>query len=299
MKILNLKSKILNCERGFTLFEIIVVVAILSVISTIIIANFFVFQKKTDLDNGFQEAVAVLKLAQNTTLASENNSQYGVYFDTAVSPNQYILFKGTAYALRDVSFDKIYLLPQTVEFFEISLGSGSEVVFDKLTGTTGQSGSASLRLKSDTSQTKVFYISSSGAIGFQPLATPSDNNRVKDSRHLHFDYSRNINTSNENITLIFNNNVEELIPISAYLVSGQLDWQKTVNVNGSNQIVRVRTHRLNNPDTQFSIHRDRRFNNTPLKIIISGDGSGSLVEYSADGLTTTYSSIYVSNFGWQ
>jgi len=299
MKILNLKSKILNRERGFTLFEIIIVISILTVLAVISVTDFVAFQKKTDLNNSLQEVVSILRVAQNKTLASENSGQYGVYLNTVTSPNQYTLFKGISYASRDVSYDKIHSLPQAIEFFGINLGSGNEIVFDKLIGTTGQSGSASLRLKADTTQTRIFYVSSSGAIGFQPPVTPPDSNRIKDSRHLHFDYSRLVNTLNENIVLTFDGSVNQTIPISMYLIGGQIDWQGTVSAGGTNQTVRVHTHKLNSPDTQFSIHRDRRLNNKSLTITISGDVSGNLIQYSADGLTTTYSSIYVSNFAWQ
>ena len=54
---------------------------------------FYSTKKKSDLDNGTQEFVSALKLAQNRTLSSENNSQYGVYLDVLPDPNQYILFK--------------------------------------------------------------------------------------------------------------------------------------------------------------------------------------------------------------
>lgn len=287
-------------KNGFTLVEVIVTLVILSALAAIIISDFTLLNKKKDVDNTAQEFTNVLKLAQNKTLSSENNSQYGVYSDTSVSPNKYILFKGASYALRDTSADQIYLLPQTVEFFAINLGGGSEIVFNKLTGASAQSGNVSVRSKLDTSQSKTIYVTNSGTINFTSVSAPSDASRVKDSRHVHFDYSRIINTNNENITLNFDNGVViQTFPISSYLVSGQIQWLETVSVGGSNQTIKIHTHRLNNQDTQFSIHRDRSLNTKSLKITISGDSSGYIVNYSADGLTTTNTSIYVSNLVWQ
>ena len=84
------------------------------------------------------------------------------------------------------------------------------------------------------------------------------------------------------------------------MVSSQFYWEGEVNVNGQNQKIKIHTHRLNDPDTLFSVHRDMRFNDKALKISISGDPSGNLIEYSADGLTTTESSVFVSGpLQWQ
>ncbi len=286
-------------EEGFTIIEIVIVLAILIVLAAIIIPNFFLIQQRTDLNNGAQEFVGVLKSAQNRALASDSSSQYGVYINTGVTPNKYVLFKGASYAGRDALQDQNYFLPKNVEFYSISLGGGSEIVFNKLTSASAQSGSVSLRNKTDTSQNKTVYIANSGVISFTAPSAFSDANRVKDSRHVHFDYSRTIDTATENVVLTFDNSVTKIIPINGYLSGGNLDWSGTVNVGGQNQVVQVKTHRLNNPDTQFSIRRDARYNNKILKITISGDNSGYLAEYSADGTIITHTSIYASNFIWQ
>ncbi len=286
--------------NGFTLIELVIVVAILAVLSSALITDFVLWTKKTDVNTASQEFANVLRLAKNKALSSENNSQYGVYLNTLNSPSQYILFKGATYATRDSASDNIYSLPKNVEFFGISFGGGSEIDFNKLSGTSQQSGSVAVRSKLDTNQSKTIYISSSGVVSFSLVSSPSDSARVKDSRHVHVNYSRNINTATESISLNFDNGASvQTFPISSYLVSGQIEWLGTVLVGGSNQTVEIHTHRLNNPDTQFSIHRDRRLNSKSLKITISGDSSGSLVEYSADGLTTNSTSIYASNLTWQ
>lgn len=286
-------------DGGFTLIEVIIIVLILSLISAISITNFVILQEKSELDNSVQEFAGILRLAQSKTLASEDSSQYGVYLDILASPHQYILFKGTSYALRDATYDQFYFLPKTIEFFAIALGGGNEIVFNRLTGSASQSGSLSLRVKTDTSQQKTVYISGSGVVSFSPPAAISDT-RLKDSRHLHFDYNGDINNKIINLTFDDASTPQKQIQVSQNLDGyGQLDWLGTISVGGSNQTLRIHTHSLSGVSAQFSIHRDRRYNNKSLKITISGDSSGSLAEYSADGLTTTFSSIYVSNFAWQ
>lgn len=302
------QNSIRESGAGFTLIEIVIVILIFGVLSAVVITNFALQKGKIDLRGSAEELVSVLNLAQSKTLASTDNSQYGVYFDILASPNGYILFKGTSYSTRDSSFDVEYTLPNLMEFYSVDLSGSNEAVFDRLTGSTSQSGSLSLRIKSDTSQSQTIYLSSSGLAGFLAVVSPSDDDRVKDSRHVHFDYSRanfvNCPTTDATLYLYFNGagTAQQTISICNNLIGGQLDLTGTVSVGGSNQTIKIDTHHLldsNYPNgTQFSVRRDGRLNNKSLRITISGD-PGYLIDYSADGLTTTYTSSYVSNSSWQ
>ena len=251
------------------------------------------------MKNTAEEVVNILKLAQNKSLSSEGNSQYGVYFKTTVSPHQYILFKGVNFASRDVSSDQAYPIPAATEFYGINFGGGNEVVFDRITGTTQNPGDVSIRLKDDNARQKTIYTDSFGATGFIAPLAPSDTARIKDSRHIAFNYSRIIDTATENIVLTFNGATIITIPMNSYLNNGQFYWEGTTEVSGANQLITIHTLRLNNPDTRFSIFRDGRFNNKSLAINLSADSTGTLAEYSANGLATEFHSIYVNGFAWQ
>ena len=305
---------------GFTSIELLVSIVIIITLAAVVVGGYFVQRKRSDLHGAFQGVVDIVRLAQNKTLASSSNSQYGVHFDASSSPNKYILFKGATYSSGDSS-NVSYPLPDTMEFYSISLGGGNDIIFDKLTGSSEQSGNLSLRLKSDTSQNQIIYIASSGAVGFLSPVSPSDSSRIKDSRHVHFDYSKasfvSCPSTDATISLYFDGSgsAQQTISVCNNLVNGELEWLGTVSISGSNQTVEIHTHHLLDAGyangTQFSIHRDGRLNSKSLKITISGDGSGNLIKYSADGLTvngvTTSNcssgaselSSYVSNCNWQ
>jgi type II secretory pathway pseudopilin PulG len=286
--------KNLDYKKGFSLIEMLVIIGILVILISMSASALLLFRKESDLSNNAEEIVSALRRAQNKSLASEAGGHYGVYFNSS----QYILFKGEDYVSRDSSFDEINELPNNIEIYEIDLAGGNEIVFDRITGITNRSGNVSLRLKDNPAKTESVYIDGSGRVGLDPPAIPA-NSRTEDSRHVHFDYSRIIDTANETLTLSFEGGVNEIIVIADNMKDSQIFWEGEVEVGSEIQNIKIHTHRLNSPDTQFSVHRDRRYNNKSLIITISGDISGSLIEYSTDGLTTNSSSVNVSSLIWQ
>lgn len=292
-------------DAAFTLIELLVVLGVLITLTATTFPAFRSFQKESDLTNSVEEIINALRFVQNKTLASEENSQWGVWFSTSTTPHQYTLFRGENYALRASSSDRIHKLPKTIEFYEINLAGGEpEVVFNRVVGTTNQSGKISLRLKDDTSKTKQVVIGPSGQIMSAKEATSTDENRVKDSRHVHFDYTRQIATSTETLKLTFTYNastVTEDIVIIDNIKGGQINWDGKVDVDGEIQELKIHTHRLNDTvlGTQFCVHRDKRYNTKALKIEIDGDPGSNLIRYTADGQTTKGTSVYVSEPNWQ
>lgn len=287
---------------GFTIIELLTVIAILTILTSISISLFRVFQKESGLTNTTEEIINMLRFAQNKTLASEESSQWGVYFSTSSSPQEYILFKGSDYASRDPAYDQVHKIPENVEIYEVDLtGGGLEIVFEKVLGSTDSSGNISLRLKENTLKTRQIIVEQSGKVVSSPETAPSDTSRIKDSRHVHFNYSysRPIDTLNEILTLTFTYNssseTQDII-IADNMKGGQIYWEGEVEVAGSTQKIKIHTHKLNDVilGTEFCVHRDRRYNNKALTIEISEDGTGNLIQYDADGQTSPGTSIYAS-----
>ena len=281
--------------RGFSLIEILVVLAIFALLLVVSFAGLTTLRSESDLDAEARNFARILEFARNKTIASESAAQYGVYVNTGTAPHQYVLFQGTDYASRQVSEDEIYEVRDAVEFGTVSFAGGSEVVFQRIQGDADQIGSAVFRLKSDPSRVRTVYVEGSGTVSIDAGAAPDDTDRVKDTRHVHIDYSgRIIDAMTENLVLDFGT-VTETIPLAGVLSGGQIVWEGTVEVGGEDQTVRMHTHTLNNGnDSQFSMYRDRRFNTKPLTITLSGDSTGKLIEYDADGvLIIGGESIYV------
>lgn len=294
-----------NSLLGFTFIELLTVIGILIVLTAMSIPAFRSFQKESDLTNTTEKIINTLRFAQNKTLASEESSQWGVWFSTPTTSQEYILFKGESYISRDSSYDEIHEVPEKIELYEINLtGGGTEVVFDRIVGSTDYSGNISLRLKDDISKTRQVIVKNSGKILSEEETTATEENLIKDSRHINFDYGRQIDTLSEVLTLTFFYNSSDVIKniiIADNLKSGNIYWEGEVDVNGGMQSIKIHTHLLNdiNLGTQFCVHRDRRYNDKALTIEISGDSSGDLVQYDENGQTSPGTSVYVSTPDWQ
>lgn len=257
--------------KGFTLIEILLVLFFFVILlgsSVVVVSS---LRSESELTNTAQEILSVLRIAQNRTVASEGQTRYGVYFDNMSSPHQYVLFHGSDYASGVV--DEVYKLSSTLEFSAISFGAGSEVVFQRIQGTSSVAGDVTLRVKEDTSKIKTVYVQSSGNMEIGVTAAASDTDRDKDSRHMHVDYGDRTISTAETITLDFGSITEDIL-ISDFMSAGEFDWSGDVLVGVETQSMRIHTHQFNADipnKTVFSVHRDLRVNNQPVTIEISGD----------------------------
>ena len=302
MQNLKLQLKLQNFKNGkggFTLIEIILVVAILIIITMLILFSFRSLLTQTNLDNTSEEIMSILKLARSKTLASEGSAQYGVYFNDTTTPNQYTLFKGSDYVSRDNSFDNIYKLPSKIEICEINLGMGKEVVFNRIDGTTDQKGSVKIRLIADITKTDIVNINSSGwvYIGEEIIC-------CQNGRHIHFDYNDDTQTA-ATLSLIFPDYAGDNFDISFqdYLNEGKtgFKWDGSIPVgpilNKTDQKLIIHTRSLTPAATQFCVHRllpkDQIYNDKALNISIDGE---ELIKFSADGAATKGSSLKVGDF---
>lgn len=284
-----------NSNAGFTLFEVIIAITILCVLATIVVTGFISFKKNTDLNNNTQEFIGALRLAQSRTVSSEDYSKYGVYIDANITPNMYVVFKGDNYVERITASDKIYYLQNTLEFYNISLGGGNEIIFNRLTGAPDEFGSIFIRAKADVSQSRTIYVANSGSVGLIPGPVPSESGRVKDTRHVQFNYAGVIDTLDGTITLTLNDTVTHSILIKDYLKGDELEWSEPLVVEDSNQIIKIIIYKINSSDTLFGIYRDRRYNDKSLKISISGE---NLIQYTANGVEVSALSANVSGLNW-
>lgn len=269
-------------DKGFTLIEILTVLGVLIIITATAIPAFHSFYRGLDLTNITKELIQTLILAQNKTLASEGDSQWGLHFDTSSSIHQFTLFKGEDYATRDTFFDKIYELPKTVEIYEIDLEGENEVVFERVSGEASHIGTLNLRLIDNTSKTETiciarYIINFCGPIPVGGIIT--------DCRHVHFELGWSIQDATALKFDFVDASQIETIDMADYFDSGKtkFDWKGEFIVEEVKQKYHVHTHFLDAFDTLLGIHRDGNNTEAVTIYIIDSGIDKEIVHYLSDG----------------
>ncbi len=133
----------INHKQGFTLVELIVVMAIFATISGVVTVSLSNFLAASSLENTVKQLVQNIRKAQSYSMMRVKDDQWGVYFDDngGGAGQSFTFFKGSNYGL-DASYDDVHELPDNLSFSNISFnGGGNEIVFEKVIGETINTGS--------------------------------------------------------------------------------------------------------------------------------------------------------------
>lgn len=150
----------LTTHKGFTLLEIIIAIGLVSAAGIMVSISFSKINANKALETSASEAASVITQARTKTLAGENASQYGVY----LGEGELILFRGASYSSSDPN-NVSTSLHSLVGIRNVSLsGGGRSVVFQKLTGSTVQSGTFEVYLKQNPEKFRTISISNTGIV---------------------------------------------------------------------------------------------------------------------------------------
>ena len=147
-------------NRGFTFIEVLITVSIVAIIVALSANAFSRFNKRQELNNAMRDVLSVLEEARSLTLASKNNVMYGVHFEEG----QVTLFGGSVYSPSSPD-NKITILSSRIYIATTSFaGGGSDVLFERLTGSTNNSGTTTFAFRSDISASSTIFIHKTGLI---------------------------------------------------------------------------------------------------------------------------------------
>ncbi len=145
---------------GFTLVEMLFVLAIFGIIVSIVLYNFSGQRSAQALNNSEDEVVALLNEARSRTLSGEGRIQYGVHFESGKA----VLFS-SAYYSSGASDNRPVVFDSSVAMSSLSLfPTGTEIVFQKLTGEAVPFGTITLQNISSTSSQKIITVTKPGFV---------------------------------------------------------------------------------------------------------------------------------------
>ena len=117
--------------QGFTLMEVVIVVALLSVISLMTIPVSVSQYRKYVVKESTLSITHFLRLSQNNAKTGLLGSSSGV----KMLPDSFVVFVGDSYMFRNQAVDEVYHLPSSV-----SVEGVHEIVFEEITGIPTVSG---------------------------------------------------------------------------------------------------------------------------------------------------------------
>jgi prepilin-type N-terminal cleavage/methylation domain-containing protein len=114
-----------NSSIGFTLIEMIVVIAIITVLFGVSVPFYGYFQTYSAIESTKNEVSELLRLTQARAIGGKNQSNHGIYFLS----DYYVLYQGDDYISRDPNYDQTFDMSNNIVFTETA-----EVNFEQKTG---------------------------------------------------------------------------------------------------------------------------------------------------------------------
>jgi prepilin-type N-terminal cleavage/methylation domain-containing protein len=120
-------------QSGFTLIELIIVIAIGAILSTVGFLSFSSYKNKKDIEFSLNEVSSVVKEIRDRSITQEDGKAWGVRFNSSsTAVDSYEIFYGSSYSTSSVEDSWGFRRP--VEFSEPSGGRTVDLTFEAITG---------------------------------------------------------------------------------------------------------------------------------------------------------------------
>jgi len=142
-------------NKGFTLLEILLTIAVLLIIVAISVPVSITFQLKNDLNIAEISIAQSLRRAQLLAQSSDADTDWGVKIETG----SITIFKGSNFASRDINFDEVFDFS-----LSITPSGFTEIVFSKFYGAPQSIGTTTL--SSSINETREIFINEKGIVDY-------------------------------------------------------------------------------------------------------------------------------------
>jgi len=261
-----------NSNNGFSLIEVLAVICIISIVLGIAVINGRNFNNSIELENTAKSIDAKIKLAKSYSIGARNGTNYGVHFEA----DKVVIFEGDTFDARALT-NEAFVFSDKIEInMPVSLaGGGSDLVFDRLIGSTSNFGSIEMGVISEPSKIKQIIINSDGQTSLNSFQSSVDP-IIKNARHVHFNLGWDIADATT-LSLKWVDGLEvplaptQDIDIASYLNADKsvFDWTGATLINGVNQELRIHSWLDTSNYTVLCIIREQTEND---KLYIFTDG---------------------------
>ncbi|HOM33348.1 MAG TPA: prepilin-type N-terminal cleavage/methylation domain-containing protein [Candidatus Paceibacterota bacterium] len=125
-------------QKGFTLVELIISIALIAIIVGISFSNLGGHQKKLEVDLEAEKIVAYLRETRNRAIAGQDNSSWGIHFvNVSNGDDYYNLFKGLTFSTSAIVETRF--LSKKIQFLIPAINENVDVVFLKSSGELSSS----------------------------------------------------------------------------------------------------------------------------------------------------------------
>ena len=155
-------------KKGFTLVELIVVIALIIASGAVVFANLAGRRSTTDLTAATQQIGVLLRQAQSDAVEQESDVAWGVHFANPTGTAPFYALFTTSYSAGTV-VGTPYLLPTTVAYTTSTLAPGAtlDVIFSPISGAPSTSTSIGLYMPGQSAAfSSAISISPSGEISY-------------------------------------------------------------------------------------------------------------------------------------
>ena len=141
--------------KGFTLIEIMLALAITTILFAFTVPIYLIFQNRNDLDIAANTMAQDYRRAQLLSQAVDGDASWGV----KVQSGEITIFRGDDFDFRDRDYDENLEMPTS-----ITASGTTETVFEKFTGYPRSPGT--LTLMSPNNETRTITLNEKGIVSY-------------------------------------------------------------------------------------------------------------------------------------